>query len=66
VISGKENGKPTPARYSIPFFVGPLPEGLIEPQPSLVVAHGKQVYEPVTFNSYAAEMAKITRVEAKA
>jgi isopenicillin N synthase-like dioxygenase len=62
VISGKANGEPTPARYSIPYFVVPLPDGVIEPQPSLVTAHGKQVYEPVTFNSYSEQMFKITQI----
>ncbi|PQE29143.1 thymine dioxygenase protein [Rutstroemia sp. NJR-2017a BBW] len=62
VISGKASGEPTPARYSIPYFVVPLPDGVIEPQPSLVTAHGKQVYEPVTFNSYSEQMFKITQI----
>lgn len=62
------NGEETPARYSIPFFVTSLPDALIEPQPSLVTAHGKQVYEPITFNTIAEKFAKITRllVEEKA
>jgi isopenicillin N synthase-like dioxygenase len=46
-------GEATTARYSIPYYFLPLPDGAIEPQPSLVASHGKQVYEPVTFNSYS-------------
>ncbi|OCL06357.1 putative leucoanthocyanidin dioxygenase [Glonium stellatum] len=52
-ITGKASNKATAARYSIPYFVVPLADGVIEPQPSLVAAHGKQVYEPVTFNTYS-------------
>ncbi|KAH8701528.1 putative leucoanthocyanidin dioxygenase [Talaromyces proteolyticus] len=62
VISGKAKGEATPARYSIPYFLVPQPDGVIEPQPSLVVAHGKQVYKPVTFNSYSEEMFRATQV----
>ncbi|KAF4635091.1 hypothetical protein G7Y89_g3018 [Cudoniella acicularis] len=62
VISGKDNGEETPERYSIPYFVAPLPDEVIEPQPSLVAALGKQVYEPVTFNSYSEQMFKATNV----
>ncbi|KAF7865245.1 hypothetical protein EAF04_006222 [Stromatinia cepivora] len=62
VISGKVSGEPTPARYSIPYFVVPLPDGVIEPQVSLVSAHGKQVYEPVMYRSYSEQMFTVTQV----
>jgi len=55
-ISGKETGKETPARYSIPYFVAPVTEAIVEPMPSLVAASGKAVYEPVTFASYSESM----------
>lgn len=64
VISGKADGKTTPARYSVPYFFVPLPEGIIEPQPSIVAAQGKQIYEPVTFNSYSEQMFQAIRMDA--
>ncbi|TGO28283.1 hypothetical protein BPAE_0029g00100 [Botrytis paeoniae] len=62
VISGKASGEPEPARYSIPHFVVPLRNGLIEPQASLEAAHGKQADEPVTFNSYSEKMFELTQI----
>ncbi|EEA26496.1 hypothetical protein EYB25_003733 [Talaromyces marneffei] len=62
VISGKDHGEETPARYSIPYFLVPTLDGIIEPQASLVAAHGKQVYKPVTFTSYSEEMFRVTQI----
>ncbi|KUL90404.1 hypothetical protein ZTR_01981 [Talaromyces verruculosus] len=62
VISGKGTGEETPARYSIPYFLVPTADGVIEPQPSLVASHGKQVYKPVTFTSYSEEMFQVTQI----
>jgi isopenicillin N synthase-like dioxygenase len=62
VISGEGRGEETPARYSIPYFLVPTADGVIEPQPSLVAAHGKQVYKPVTFTSYSEEMFQATQI----
>ncbi|KAF2649778.1 putative leucoanthocyanidin dioxygenase [Lophiostoma macrostomum CBS 122681] len=50
----------TASRYSIPYFVPPSGDGLIEPQPSRVEKDGKRVYEPVTFNEYATRMFETT------
>lgn len=41
-VSGKDSGQTTPPRYSIPYFVCPTPDGIIEPLPSLVAAAGKK------------------------
>lgn len=61
-ISGKEDEEFTPGRYSIPYFVQPVPDGVVEAPPSLVAAMGKQVYEPITFRAYAEEMLRAIRV----
>jgi isopenicillin N synthase-like dioxygenase len=60
-IFDKTIGEAMPPRYSILYFVSPLPDGIIKPQPSLVAIYGKRVYEPVTFESYSEEMFKISR-----
>ncbi|KAH8732164.1 putative leucoanthocyanidin dioxygenase [Phaeosphaeriaceae sp. PMI808] len=44
------------ARYSIPYFVAPEPDAIIQPQPSRVAVDGKQVYEPLTFTEYSTKM----------
>jgi len=64
VVAGKERGEATPARYSIPFFCSPPPLELIEPQHSLVVAHGKQVYEPTTMRACAMKATRGLRIGA--
>ncbi|KAF2686896.1 putative leucoanthocyanidin dioxygenase [Lentithecium fluviatile CBS 122367] len=46
----------TAARYSIPYFVVPEPDGIVQPQPSRVAIDGKQLYEPVTFGGYSTKM----------
>ncbi|KAF2198624.1 putative leucoanthocyanidin dioxygenase, partial [Delitschia confertaspora ATCC 74209] len=56
VIAGNDGEQTTPARYSIPYFVSPIGEGIIEPQKSLIERNGKQVYESVTFNTYSEAM----------
>jgi isopenicillin N synthase-like dioxygenase len=61
VITGKASGGDTPERYSIPYFVVPKPDGVIEPQASLVNLHGEKVYERVTFNSYSEQMFQATQ-----
>jgi isopenicillin N synthase-like dioxygenase len=50
----------TVPRYSIPYFMPPTGDGLIEPQPSRVEKDGKRVYEPVTFNEYSERMFETT------
>lgn len=61
MISTREAGERTSARYSIPYFVSPLPHANIEPLPSLVAARGIAVYELVTFNTYAEQMFRATQ-----
>ena len=61
-ISGRASGQPTPARYSIPYFVCPTLNGIIEPQPSLVTAVGKKHYEPISFQKFAEQMFDITNI----
>jgi isopenicillin N synthase-like dioxygenase len=61
-VSGKSNGQPTPARYSIPYFVFPAPDGTIEPQASLVAAVGKKHYEPITYQKFAEQMFHPTNI----
>jgi isopenicillin N synthase-like dioxygenase len=55
-------GKASPARYSIPYFVCPAPDGVIEPQGSLVARVGKQEYEGITFREFAEGMFDLTNV----
>lgn len=62
VIAGQNSSEVTPARYSIPFFVSPSPEGCIEPQLSLIAKHGKREFEPVRFGEYKELMARTTRI----
>lgn len=62
VIPDKDGGEKIPARYSIPYFLVPTADGVIEPQSSLVANHGKQVYKPVTFTSYSEEMSQLTQI----
>ncbi|KAF2868456.1 putative leucoanthocyanidin dioxygenase [Massariosphaeria phaeospora] len=47
---------PGNARYSIPYFVPPSSDGVIEPQPSRVAKDGKRLYELVTFKEYSEQM----------
>ncbi|PVH90423.1 putative leucoanthocyanidin dioxygenase, partial [Periconia macrospinosa] len=61
-VSGKARGEPTPARYSIPYFVCPAPDGIIEPQASLVAAVGKSHYEPITYQKFAEKMFDTTNI----
>ena len=61
-VSGKASSQPTPARYSIPYFVCPSPDGTIEPQPSLVAAVGKKHYEPITYQKFAEQMFDTTNI----
>jgi len=61
-VSGLASGQPTPARYSIPYFVCPAPDGTIEPQPSLVAAVGKKHYEPITYQKFAEQMFDTTNI----
>ncbi|KAL8863817.1 MAG: hypothetical protein Q9174_007538 [Haloplaca sp. 1 TL-2023] len=49
---------PNAPRYSIPYFVPPSSDGLIEPQPSRVAKDGEQKYEPVTFKEYSEQAFK--------
>lgn len=44
---------PKAPRYSIPYFVPPNSEGVIEPQPSRVAKDGVRKYEPVKFKDYS-------------
>ncbi|KAJ4354347.1 uncharacterized protein N0V89_006082 [Didymosphaeria variabile] len=46
----------TPDRYSIPYFVVPDREGVIEPLPSRVKEDGKSVYESVKYGEYMMSM----------
>ncbi|KAF2640373.1 putative leucoanthocyanidin dioxygenase [Massarina eburnea CBS 473.64] len=50
------------ARYSIPYFVAPEPDGIIQPQPSRVAADGEQHYDPVTFIDYSMKMLETINV----
>jgi hypothetical protein len=61
-VSGTATGQPTPARYSIPYFVCPAPNGTIEPQPSLIAAIGKKNYEPITYQKFAEQMFDTTNI----
>ncbi|KAF2009430.1 putative leucoanthocyanidin dioxygenase [Aaosphaeria arxii CBS 175.79] len=45
--------KPQKSRYSIPYFMCSLGDGVIEPQPSLVKRMGFQKYDPVTTMEYS-------------
>ncbi|KAF2731974.1 putative leucoanthocyanidin dioxygenase [Polyplosphaeria fusca] len=49
---------PNAPRYSIPYFVPPRSDGMIEPQPSRVLRDGRQKYEPVTFKEYSEQSFK--------
>ena len=53
-------GGHTPPRYSIPFFVVPEPDGVIDPLASLIKAQGNRLYKPVTYNTYHLEMQGLT------
>lgn len=53
---------PEAARYSIPYFVSPSSDGIIQPQASRVAKDGKQIYEPVTFMEYSEQMFQRTNV----
>ncbi|KAM5346359.1 hypothetical protein ACJ41O_009364 [Fusarium nematophilum] len=50
------------ARYSIPYFVSPTRDGVIEPQASLVESMGCKKFEPVTAVEYSTEMFKTINV----
>ena len=53
-----------PARYSIPFFVAPDIQGLIEPQPTLVAARGSSEFAPIIFKDYANRLLGLIEDEA--
>ena len=53
---------PEAPRYSIPYFVPPLADGVVEPQPSRISKDGKKVYDPVTFNEYSERMFQTVNV----
>jgi isopenicillin N synthase-like dioxygenase len=55
VYDGRDGGagEQVVSRYSLPHFISPAMDGVIEPQPSCVARDGKQVYESVTFSSEA-------------
>ena len=57
-LSGDEGIKTTPARYSIPYFVGPDYDAVIVPRPSFISATQKALYEPMTYGDYSDQMYK--------
>lgn len=61
-VSGRASGRAIPARYSIPYFVGPAPDGIIEPQPSLVAAVGKKHHEPIKYQKFSEQIFDTTNI----
>ncbi len=47
-----------PARYSIPFFVGPAPTHTVAPLSRFVAVGAPAKYEPVKFEDYGALVSK--------
>ncbi len=47
-----------PARYSIPFFVGPAPTHTVAPRSRVGVVGAPTKYEPVQFEDYGALVSK--------
>jgi len=47
-----------PERYSIPFFVGPMPSHVIATLPQFITADTPQKYDPVRFDEYGALVSK--------
>ncbi|KAJ3543706.1 hypothetical protein NM208_g3441 [Fusarium decemcellulare] len=47
---------PGQARYSIPYFMSPIGEGIIEPQPSLVEKVESRLFDPVSMMEYSKTM----------
>ncbi|KAM7223009.1 Clavaminate synthase-like protein [Rhypophila decipiens] len=50
--------KGVPARYSIPYFIGPKPSHTIASLPQFVTADSPAKYEPVRFDEYGALISK--------
>jgi isopenicillin N synthase-like dioxygenase len=52
-VSGTDGGQMTEARYSIPYFVAPDPESVIECLPACVGPGRPPKYPPITQEEYA-------------
>ena len=56
--SAQDTDRITRARYSIPYFVAPDHECLVEPLPSCVTTDRPSKYEPVRWCDYGEYLAK--------